>query len=178
MKKQLATILCLLLCLSALLSFTACTGIEENASSVAESSEVVSTTETPADSTSADLTSAEESKEQLTGLWAAATYTADTTFGNGATTVTVQVKAEDKTVSFTVKTDKKTLGDALLEHDLIAGDQGAYGLYVKKVNGITADYDVDQSYWAFYKGGEMMMVGVDGAEIKDGEGYELVYTKS
>lgn len=143
MRKQLATILCLLLCLSALLSFTACGG-----------------------------------KDAPKGLWAAATYTEDTSFGNGATTVTVQVKAEDKTVSFTLKTDKKTLGDALLEHGLIEGEAGAYGMYIKKVNGITADYDVDQSYWAFYKGGEMMMVGVDGAEIKDGEGYELVYTKS
>ena len=98
------------------------------------------------------------------GLWEKATYTKDTTFGNGATTVMVEVKVEDQSVTFTIKTDKTTLGEALMEHDLIAGDVGQFGLYVKVVNGITADYDVDQSYWAFTKNG-------------DGEHYELVYTK-
>ena len=111
-------------------------------------------------------------------LWEQATYKESTSFGNGAITVTVEVKAEDKNIDLTLKTDKTTLGDALLEHGLIEGEDGQYGLYIKKVNGITADFDVDQSYWAFYKNGEMMMTGVDGAEIKDGEHYELVYTKS
>lgn len=113
----------------------------------------------------------------VTGLWEKATYTKDTTFGKGATTVMVEVKVEEQSVTFTIKTDKTTLGAALLEHDLIAGDESEYGLYVKVVNGITADYDVDQSYWAFTKNGEMMMTGVDGATIADGEHYELVYTK-
>lgn len=67
--------------------------------------------------------------------------------------------------------------DALLEHSLVAGDESEYGLYVKVVNGMTADFDVDQAYWAFYKDGEMMNTGVDGATIADGEHYELVYTK-
>lgn len=111
------------------------------------------------------------------GLWENATYTKDTTLGEGAATVTVEVKAGEKSVSFTIKTDKTILGDALKEHSLIEGDEGEFGLYIKKVNGITADYDVDQSYWGFYKNGEMMMEGVDLTEIKDGEHYELVYTK-
>ena len=111
------------------------------------------------------------------GLWEKATYTKDTTFGNGATTVMVEVKVEDQSVTFTIKTDKTTLGEALMEHDLIAGDVGQFGLYVKVVNGITADYDIDQSYWAFTKNGEMMMTGVDMTNIADGEHYELVYTK-
>ncbi len=111
------------------------------------------------------------------GLWENATYTKDTALGEGATTVTVEVKAGEKSVSFTIKTDKTILGDALKEHSLIDGDEGEFGLYIKKVNGITADYDVDQSYWGFYKNGEMMMEGIDLTEIKDGEHYELVYTK-
>ena len=113
----------------------------------------------------------------VTGLWEKATYTKDTTLGNGATTVMVEVKVEDQSVTFTIKTDKTTLGDALMEHDLVSGDQGAFGLYVKVVNGITADYDVDGSYWAFNKNGEMMLTGIDGTTIADGEHYELVYTK-
>ena len=77
----------------------------------------------------------------------------------------------------TIKTDKTILGDALLEHSLIAGEEGAYGLYVKFVNGIRADYDLDGAYWGFNKGGEYMMTGVDGTTIADGDKYELVWTK-
>ena len=111
------------------------------------------------------------------GLWANATYLEDTSFGEGAKTVKVKVIVGEQSVTFTIKTDAETLGDALLAHNLIAGDQGDFGLYVKVVNGITADYDVDQSYWGFSKNGEYMMTGVDGTAIADGEVYELTYTK-
>ena len=114
---------------------------------------------------------------KATVLWADALYQKDTTLGSGETTVAVEVQAEERSVTFTVKTDKATLGEALLELGLIDGEQSEYGLYVKIVNGMTADYDIDQSYWSFTKDGEMMMVGVDGAEIADGEHYELIYTK-
>ena len=112
-----------------------------------------------------------------TGLWENATYLKDTSFGNGAKTLVVEVKAEEKTVTFTVKTDKDTVGAALLEHNLIAGDESEYGLYVKVVNGITADYDVDQSYWAFYVNGEYAMTGVDTTAIEEGATYQLVHSK-
>ena len=112
--------------------------------------------------------------ENQNGIWTNALYQNDTEIGEGAKTVQVEVKAGEKSVTFTVHTDKETLGDALLEHNLITGEEGAYGLYVKLVNGIEADYDKDGTYWAFYKNGEMMMVGVDGAVIADGEHYELI----
>ena len=111
------------------------------------------------------------------GLWENATYRRDMEFGKGAKTVEVEVKVGEESVTFTLHTDKETLGEALLEHDLIDGEEGAYGLYVKFVNGIEADYDKDGSYWGFYKSGEMMLVGVDGAVIADGEHYELVREK-
>ena len=114
-------------------------------------------------------------KVDATGAWKDATYRGDRTFGKGAITVEVEVKAGEESITFTIKTDKETLGEALLEHNLIEGVEGAYGLYVKKVNGILADYDVDQSWWCLYKNGEMMMTGVDTTEIADGEHYELVY---
>ena len=118
------------------------------------------------------------SEADTSSLWEKAEYKSDTTLGSGSTTVNVTVKAGEKSVTFTIRTDKTTLGDALLEHSLIDGDKGDYGLYVKKVNGITADYDIDGAYWAFNDGnGNMMPVGVDGANIADGEKYELVYTK-
>lgn len=112
-----------------------------------------------------------------TGLWETATYLKDTEFGEGAKTAKVQVKAGEQTVTFTINTDKDTVGAALLEHGLIAGDQGDFGLYVKVVNGITADYDVDKSYWGFFVDGEYATSGVDTTEIKEGATYSLEYTK-
>lgn len=112
-----------------------------------------------------------------TGAWENATYRRDMEFGKGETTVQVEVKAEEQSVTFTINTDKKTLGEALIEHGLISGENGQFGLYVKLVNGIEADYDKDQTYWALYKNGEYMMSGVDTTEIADGEHYELVKAK-
>ena len=111
------------------------------------------------------------------GLWENATYRADKEFGTGSKTVVVEVEAMEQKVTFTIHTDAETVGAALLEHDLIAGDAGQYGMYVKVVNGITADYDVDQSYWAFYINGEMAMTGVDLTPIHEGETYKLEYTR-
>lgn len=110
-------------------------------------------------------------------VWENATYTENTVFGRGQTELTVEVAVGKHLVTFTVYTDKTTVGAALLEHNLIAGDDGAYGLYVKKVNGMTADYDVDQSYWALYVDGETSMSGVDTTEIAEGTVYRLAYTK-
>ena len=117
------------------------------------------------------------STQDSTSLWENATYKTDMQFGEGARTVVVQVVVEDKTVTFTVKTDKTIVGDALTEHGLIDGEEGPYGLYIKSVNGIAADYDVDQSYWAFNINGEYAMTGVDTTEITEGATYQLVYTK-
>ena len=83
------------------------------------------------------------------------------------------VDADGNETVFNIETEKTVVGDALLEEGLIAGDDGPYGLYVKQVNGITADYDTDGTYWAFYVNGEMAMVGVDCTEIEDGAEYEF-----
>ena len=110
-------------------------------------------------------------------LWSSATYTTDTELGEGAKTVVMEVASGEKTVALTIKTDKDTLGDALKEHNLIAGEKSAYGMYVKVVNGMTADYAKDQTYWALYKDGVSLPTGVDNTPIADGEHYEMVYTK-
>ncbi len=111
------------------------------------------------------------------GLWENATHRRDMTFGDGKTSIQVEVKVEEQSVTFTLNTDKKTLGDALTEHGLLEGEEGPYGLYVKNVNGMVADADTDGAYWALYKNGEFSMTGVDTTPIADGEHYELVYTK-
>ena len=120
---------------------------------------------------------AQASAIEKIGLWTNATYVEDKEFGEGAKTIDVEVKINNQTVKFTIHTDKDTVGAALMEHGLIAGEEGAYGLYVKVVNGITADYDVDQSYWSFYINGEYAMTGVDVTPIDESAVYSLVYTK-
>ena len=111
------------------------------------------------------------------GLWENATYRKDMEFGKGAKTAVVEVKIADQIVTFTIHTDKETVGEAMFEHGLISGDQGEFGLYIKAVNGITADYDIDQSYWAFYVNGEYAMSGVDTTTIDETAKYQLAYTK-
>lgn len=118
-----------------------------------------------------------EEAPKTDALWESAMYKENASFGDGAKTLTVDVKAGEKTVTFTVRSDKETVGEALLEHGLIAGEAGQYGLYIKVVNGIEADFDKNKSYWSFLKGGAMMQTGVDGATFSDGEHFELVYVK-
>lgn len=81
------------------------------------------------------------------------------------------VDAEGNETDFLVSTDEETVGAALLAVDLIAGENSEFGLYVKTVNGITADYDVDGSYWAFYVNGEYASAGVDSTDIENGAEY-------
>ena len=104
---------------------------------------------------------------------------ADTTvLGKGATVFGFEVVGKDGKVSkFEIHTDKTTVGEALLEVELIEGEDGDYGLYVKKVNGITADYNVDQTYWAFYINGEMAMTGVDATDVEAGATYSFKVEK-
>ena len=95
-----------------------------------------------------------------------------TVLGEGSKTFSFTVSDFDgKESAFEIHTDKETVGEALLDLGLIAGDEGAYGLYVKTVNGITADYDKDGKYWAFYIDGEYAMSGVDVTKIEAGKAY-------
>ena len=110
-------------------------------------------------------------------LWKNAVYTQDTSFGNGDKTIELEVIAGDKSITFTVNTDADNLEDALIEHNIIEGDEGPYGIYIKKVNGITADYDVDQSYWSLSKNGEPLMSGASGVHLNGGEHFEFTHTK-
>ena len=158
MKKSIKIMLSALLCFVMLFCLAGCGANEKTESS---STTTVSSSET----------------EQLTGVWADATYTEDTTLGDGAKVVEVEVVAEEKSITFTIKTDKENLGDALLEHELLEGEESEYGLFIQKVISIRADYDLDGAYWAISKDGEYLMTGIDTTIIADGEHYELTYTK-
>ena len=104
--------------------------------------------------------------------------TPETTAAADSVTFTIVVTdLEGKETPFEITTDKTIVGEALLEEGLIEGDQGDYGLYINTVNGITADWDKDQTYWAFYIDGEYAMTGVDMTEIDPEAAYSLVLTK-
>lgn len=99
--------------------------------------------------------------------------------GEGAKQFTFTVTdADGVETEFEIHTDKATVGEALEELALIAGDEGPYGLYVKRVHGLTLDYDKDGMYWAFYINGEMAMSGVDTTEITEGTVYSFKAEKA
>lgn len=72
---------------------------------------------------------------------------------------------------FEIHTDQEMVGEALEELGLIAGEESGYGLFVKTVNGITADYDRDGVYWAFYINGGYAPTGVDVTPVTEGDSY-------
>lgn len=79
--------------------------------------------------------------------------------------------------TFDITTSKATVGEALLDEGLIVGEDSEYGLYVTSVNGMAADWDNDQTYWAFYIDGEYATTGVDATEVTEGATYSFVLTK-
>ena len=75
-----------------------------------------------------------------------------------------------------VTTQKETVGEALEDEGLIAGEVGAYGLFVKTVDGETVDAAKEQ-WWCLTKGGQQVNTGVDSTPIEDGAAYELTFTE-
>lgn len=85
--------------------------------------------------------------------------------------VFIVTDADGNNTHFMIKSDKETVGEALMELGLISGEEGQYGLYVKTVNGITLDYDKDKMYWAFYEENNYANQGVDQTPITEGGVY-------
>lgn len=120
------------------------------------------------------------SKEEAQAPAAESAQAADevTVMGEGATVFQFSVvDLEENETKFEIHTDETTVGAALLKLELIEGEDGPYGLYVMKVNGIEAIYEEDGSYWAFYENGEYGMTGVDLTDIDPDVAYSFVQTK-
>ena len=79
--------------------------------------------------------------------------------------------------AFEYTSSAASVGEALVAEGLIEGHETEYGLYIDTVNGITADWDADQTYWAFYINGEYATTGIDGTEIVADTTYGLTLTK-
>ncbi len=106
--------------------------------------------------------------------WETKTFTDGETLGQGSKEFILTVTdAEGNEATATIRTDKTMVADALLELELVAGEDQDMGLYIKCVNGKTYDYDADGKYWAFYIDGEYAMTGIDSTEIVPGTVYSL-----
>ncbi len=151
---------------------------EESAvSEVAESFEV-SVAEESVSSKDTEVTESKEISVPEESAELSPTPLENSVLGEGNTEFTLTVSDYDgNETTYTIKTDKTVLGDALAELNLIEGEEGAYGLYIKKVMGIRADYDLDGKYWAFYIDGSYATSGIDSTEIVNGESYALKVQK-
>ncbi|MBQ8355850.1 MAG: DUF4430 domain-containing protein [Oscillospiraceae bacterium] len=97
-----------------------------------------------------------------------------TVLGEGAKSFELTiVDKEGVTHPYMIHTDEEMVGYALIEHKLIEGEQGQYGMYIKSVLGQVLDYETDGMYWAFYVSGEYAMTGVDQTPIQADTGYML-----
>ena len=113
MKKALSCILCMVLIVAMALVTTGCSGNAGN-------SKVTSTT-------TAETVAASEAQEEAAVL------------GEGSKQFRFGVvDLEGKETWFEIHTDEEMVGAALLALNLIEGEEGPYGLYVKAVNGIPA----------------------------------------
>lgn len=97
----------------------------------------------------------------------------------GAKEITIEV-IDDKadSISYMVHTDAGFLRQAMKDAEglTVEGTESDYGLMVDTVNGVTADYNVDGAYWAFYVDGVYCNYGVDEQPVEDGQTYQIVYT--
>ena len=177
-KHTLSLFLCMVLVVAMTLFTTGCNGNtnqgEQGESQSQTKAESPTTQESVTDSTGME----EIAEENVDSTGVDETSTEATVFGEGEKQFAfLVVDGEGNETAFEIHTDKETVGEALLDLELIEGEEGAYGLYVKTVNGITVDYDKDKAYWAFYVNGEYAVSGVDTTAITEGDSYSFKVEK-
>lgn len=152
-QKLFSCILCIVLTVATALVTTGCNGATGK-----QDSQTGQTSDTKVE---------EEQKKDANGSWPDGSV-----IGEGARQFRLTVTdAEGSEIELEIHTDEDTVGAALSELGVIAGDEGEYGLYVTTVNGVKADYDKDGMYWALYINDAYAQTGVDSTEIKEGDSY-------
>lgn len=94
----------------------------------------------------------------------------------GKKSITIEIITPDNTRELKITTKAEFLRGALDQENLVQGEEGSFGLYVKTVDGVTADQN-KQEWWKFTKSGEMLNTSVDQTPIADGDQYEITFTK-
>lgn len=97
----------------------------------------------------------------------------------GSKNITIEVvnKAAESKV-YEVSTDAEYLKQAMEEAEGLTfeGTEGEFGIMISTVNGETADYSVDGSYWSFYVNDGYCNYGIDTQPVLDGDAFKIVYT--
>lgn len=101
--------------------------------------------------------------------------------GSKAIMITVDYNNDEPTSVYTFSTDAEYLRQAMDEAAALgliySGDESEYGIMITEINGVTADWNVDQSYWAIYVNDEYGQYGADSQPVADGDSYKFEYTK-
>lgn len=136
-------------------------------SSSSESSGFASSTVSQVQESSSDISSASEVSGTVS----------ETSQVESAIEITLKVVHGDGSEKeFPISTSAANLREALEAEGLIEGEESSYGLFVKTVDGETAD-DSKEQWWCLTKGGEMWNYGVDDTEISDGDTFEFTLTE-
>lgn len=98
----------------------------------------------------------------------------------GSKAITIEVINEDKqSTKYDVNTDAEFLQQAMEETEGLefSGTEGDFGMMVDTVNGVTADYNTNGAYWAFFVNGGYCNYGISEQPVEDGDAFQIVYTK-
>ena len=76
---------------------------------------------------------------------------------------------------YTLDTDAEYLLEALDAVADIDGEEGEYGYTLYTVNGVTADFNTGNAYWAIYVNGEYGSYGLSQQPVNDGDAFSIVY---
>lgn len=98
----------------------------------------------------------------------------------GAKSITIEVVDNNAASTiYDLYTDAEYLRQAMEQAEGLefSGTESEYGMMVETVNGVTADWNVDQSYWGFYVNGDYCNYGIDTQPVVDGDAFKIVYSK-
>lgn len=98
----------------------------------------------------------------------------------GSKSITIEVLDDHaNSTVYQVHTGAEYLRQAMEEAQGLefSGTESEYGIMVETINGVTVDWNVDQSYWSFYVNGEYCNYGIDTQPIMDGDVFRIVYSK-
>lgn len=91
------------------------------------------------------------------------------------TVIVTDLEGNETTFEYT--SSASNVGKVLVAEGLVVGHDADYGLYIDEVNGIAADWDNEQTYWAFYINGEYATTGISDTPITADTTYGLTLTK-
>ena len=94
----------------------------------------------------------------------------------GSKNIVITVTYEDKTQqNYELKTDAEYLKEAAETVLTLDGENTQYGYTVYAINGVEANFNDGNAYWALYVNGEYGNYGVDSQPVTDGDTYAFVY---